>query len=226
MKLLNISLIAGWLVCLFVIPAVHADNLAGDASLGTTGIGLHANIYLDSDINARVGVNYMKLSTILHDQDGDTNVETTLNTLDALFDWFPQQDSFHLTGGLVYNANKIDTVTKLNGVTYKGTTYPLPSGTSLGEVDGKFNVGNLISPYLGIGWGNVLTHTTGWGLTSDIGLLFHGKPQVTLNSNGCTAGPACIAVVAKVADEEARLNSEYAGKIVYPVARIGASYKF
>ena len=225
MKSLKISLMTGCLACLCTIPVAHADKIAGDASLGTTGLGLHANLYLDSNINARVGVNYMKLSTIMHDQDGDTNIEVSLNTLDALLDWFPQQNSFHLTGGLVYNANQIDTVTKLNGASYKGTIYSLPFGT-LGDVDGKFNVGNVISPYLGIGWGNVLTHTAGWGLTSDIGLLFHGKPKITLSSNGCTAGPACVALVAKVAEEEDRLNSEYAGKIVYPVARIGASYKF
>jgi len=211
---------------LLLVRVANAGDLAGDAGIGTTGLGLHASILLETDINARLGVNYMKLSTIMQDTDGDTHVDTTLNTLDALLDWFPHKNSFHLTGGLVYNGNKIDTVTKLSGVTYKGTTFSLPLGTSLGEVDGKFNVGNIISPYIGIGWGNVLTHTSGWGITSDIGLLFHGKPQITLSSNGCTAGPACVALVAKVANEEARLNDEYAGKIVYPVARIGASYKF
>jgi hypothetical protein len=217
---------AGLLSCLLLVRGANAGDLAGDASIGTTGLGLHASILLETDINARLGVNYMKLSTIMQDTDGDTNVDTALNTLDALLDWFPHKNAFHLTGGLVYNGNKIDTVTRLNGVTYKGTTFSLPLGTSLGEVDGKFNVGNIISPYIGIGWGNVLTHTSGWGITSDIGLLFHGKPQITLSSNGCTAGPACVALVAKVANEETRLNDEYAGKIVYPVARIGASYKF
>jgi len=220
-------LLACLLSCQLAISVANAA-VTGDASMGTTGLGLHANILLESDVNARVGVNYMKLSTVMQDTDGDTNIEATLNTLDALLDWFPQNNSFHLTGGLVYNQNKLDTVTKLNGVTYKGTTIisSLPFGASLGQVNGQFNVGNIISPYIGVGWGNVLTHTSGWGITSDIGLLFHGKPQITLTSNGCSVGPACVALVAKVADEEARLNDEYASKIVYPVARIGASYKF
>jgi len=204
----------------------NASDAVADVSAGSTGLGLHASIPFDTDINLRFGVNYMKLSTIMKDTDGDTNVNITLNTLDALVDWFPLESGFHVTGGLVYNGNKIDTVTQLNGVTYKGNTFT-PLFGKMGQVDGNFKVGNIISPYIGIGWGNVLAQTTGWGFTSDIGLLFHGKPQVTLKSTGCTADPVtCTVVAIKVADEEARLNDEYSSKIVYPVARVGLSYKF
>ena len=97
----------------------------------------------------------------------------------------------------------------------------------LGQVDGNFKVGNVISPYIGIGWGNELKQKAGWGFTSDIGLLFHGKPQITLKNTGCAAGPfICDQVASKVAEEEVKINDEYSSKIVYPVARIGASYKF
>ena len=215
-------------MCVISSLLIAGNSNAGDAdvSAGSTGLGLHASIPFDTDINLRFGVNYMKLSTIMKDTDADTNVNITLNTLDALVDWFPLKSGFHVTGGLVYNGNKIDTVTQLNGVTYKGSTFSPLSG-KLGQVDGNFKVGNIISPYIGIGWGSVRARTTGWGFTSDIGLLFHGKPQVTLKSTGCTADTAtCTLVAIKVADEEVRLNDEYSSKIVYPVARVGLSYKF
>ena len=219
-------LVMGLISSLFVVSGAHASGEAVNASVGSTGLGLHASIPLKKDINVRLGVNYMKLSTVMKDPDGDTDVDVTLNTFDALLDWFPQQSSFRVTGGLVYNGNKIDTVTKLTGVTFEGSTFSAQPG-QLGQVDGNIKGGNVISPYIGIGWGNALKQTPGWGFTSDIGLLFHGKPQITLNNTGCTAGPViCAAVASKVAEEQVKLNDQYSSKIVYPVARIGASYKF
>lgn len=228
MKLKNTLILMSLVSSFFVAGSVYAADVVGDVSAGTTGLGLHASIPFDTDINLRFGVNQMKLSTVMKDADGDTNVNITLNTLDALLDWFPLESSFHVTGGLVYNGNNIDTVTQLNGLTYKGATYTPNAGSGkLGQVDGSFKVGNIISPYIGIGWGNVLAQTAGWGFASDVGLLFHGKPQISLRSTGCTADPATCTLVAKgVADEEAKLNDEYASKIIYPVARIGVSYKF
>ena len=217
-------LVMGLISSLFVVSGAHASGEAVNASVGSTGLGLHASIPLKKDINVRLGVNYMKLSTVMKNPDGDTDVNVTLNTFDALLDWFPQQSSFRVTGGLAYNGNKIDTVTKLKGATFKGTDFGVGG---LGQVDGNFKVGNVISPYIGIGWGNELKQKAGWGFTSDIGLLFHGKPQITLKNTGCTAGLAiCDLVASKVAEEEVKLNKEYSNKIVYPVARIGASYKF
>jgi hypothetical protein len=70
-------LMAGLLICLLLVRGANAGDLAGDAGIGTTGLGLHASILLETDINARLGVNYMKLSTIMQDTDGDTNVDTT-----------------------------------------------------------------------------------------------------------------------------------------------------
>ena len=226
MKLKKYCLLIGLLGHFVVAGSVYATDVVGDASVGSTGLGLHASIPFNKDINVRLGVNYMKLSTIMKDPDGDTDVNVTLNTFDGLLDWFPLESTFHVTGGLVYNGNKIDTVTKLNGVTFEGSTFAALPG-QLGQVNGNFKVGNIISPYIGIGWGNVLKQKAGWGFTSDVGLLFHGKPQISLNNTGCTAGPViCAEVAKKVAEEEVKLNDEYARKIVYPVARVGVSYKF
>lgn len=210
----------------FVTVQIYAADIVPEVSVGTTGLGVHASIPLEKDLHVRFGMNYMQLSTVMKDTDGDTNVNVTLNTIDALVDWFPLQGGFHISGGLVYNGNRIDTTTTLNGLTFKGITYT-PFYGKLGEVDGSFKVGNIISPYIGIGWGNAGSQTAGWGFTSDLGLLYQGKPQVTLRNRSCTADPATCALIAKgVADEEARLNDEYAGKTIYPVARAGASYRF
>lgn len=210
----------------FMVANASAADVMADVSGGSTGLGVHASIPMEQNINIRFGINYMKLTTVMSDTDGDTNVNVTLSTFDALMDWFPLEGGFHISGGLAYNGNKIDTTTILNGLTYKGISYT-PIYGKLGQVDGNFKPGNVISPYIGIGWESGRTNTTGWGFTSDLGLLYQGKPHITLDSNGCTADPATCNLVAKgVADEEARLNDEYAGKTIYPVVRVGASYRF
>ena len=220
-------LVMGLISSLFVVAGAHAEGVAVNASVGSTGLGLHASLPLKTNINLRLGVNYMKLSTVMKDPDGDTNVDVTLNTFDALLDWFPQESTFRVTGGLVYNGNKIDTVTKLQGATFNGTTFNIIGGGSLGQVDGNIKGSNVINPYIGIGWGNAVTQPAGWGFTSDIGLLFHGTPQATLINTGCTAGPfICGQVASKVKEEEDKLNAKLSNMIAFPVVRIGASYKF
>ena len=39
---------------------------------------------------------------------------------------------------------------------------------------------NKVAPYLGIGWGNPVQNGKGWGMISDIGVLFQGSPKTTL----------------------------------------------
>jgi hypothetical protein len=219
-------MLAGLALLLMNNRGVIASDLSAELSAGSTGLGVHASVPWQDEVNIRFGVNYFKVSTILKDPNGDTNVDITLSTLDVLLDWFRFGSVFHVTGGLAYNGNKIDTITKINGVTYQGTVFNPPFG-KLGQVDGRFNVGNTLSPYIGIGWGNQLKQDAGWHFASELGLLFHGKPKITLQSTACTADVlTCTLVAQKVADEEVKINEEYANKVVYPVARIGVSYLF
>jgi hypothetical protein len=217
--------LAGLMLLMMCSRGAVAADFGAALSVGSAGLGLHASVPLQ-EVNIRFGVNYFKGSTVLKDPNGDTSIDITLNTFEALLDWFPTGSEFHLTGGLAYNGNKLDTITKINGVTYEGTVFN-PSFGSLGQVDGRFNVGNTLSPYIGIGWGNELKQNVGWHFSSELGLLFHGKPKISLQSSACTADfITCSLVAQKVADEEVKVNEEYANKIVYPVARVGVSYLF
>ena len=114
---------AALLSCVVLTGNARAAEVVADASAGSTGLGLHASIQLTRDINFRLGGNYLKPSSIKTNIDGDTNVDVTLRTFDALLDWYPQDNSFHLSAGLVYNGNKISTQTRLSGSTYKGTLF-------------------------------------------------------------------------------------------------------
>lgn len=202
----------------------HADvGVVGE--VGTTGIGGHMVIPLRKNLNARLGMGYLSYS-----YNGSTNgmnydLSMKARTYDALLDWYPKEhSSFHVTGGLAYNGSKIDAQARPDAsgnYSIDGNSY---SAASAGKIKGQVDFGR-IAPYLGVGWSRA--SEKGWSFSSDVGLLFQGSPRTTLTSSGCTApAAACNQLAADVAKENSRLNDEVSRFKVYPVLRVGISYKF
>lgn len=216
-----LALLAG-----LMTTAAHAEvDVAG--SVGTTGIGFHATMPLNEHFNARVGLGYLGYNYNGSTRDLDYDLELKTNTYDALLDWYPRKDSvFRITGGLSYNGNKIDVRARPNATgsyAIQGNTY---NAASVGSVTGKVDF-NKVAPYLGIGWGRPSAKEKGWSFSTDLGVLFQGSPKTSLSSSGCTASTAvCNQFAADVARENAALRDEVKKFKVYPVLRIGVSYKF
>lgn len=205
----------------------YAANVGVDAVVGTSGIGAHLSVPLKDNLNARLGFNMASYNFDGTASDVDYDFKLKLNTFDALLDYFPSAgSSFRLTGGAIYNGNKIDAVAKpATGATYRfnGRTY---STATAGQVEGKIDF-RKVAPYLGIGWGNAAKKEAGWGFTSDLGIMFSGKPTSDLRSTNCTALAAvCNQLAADVAAQNRELNDELDKLKFYPVVRIGVTYKF
>lgn len=206
--------------------AAHAEvDVAG--SVGTTGIGFHATMPINENLNARLGLGYLGYNYRGSTRDMNYDLDLKTNTYDALLDWYPRKDSaFRLTGGLSYNGSDISVRAKPNAsgnYTLQGNTY---NADSVGNVTGKVDF-NKVAPYLGIGWGRPSKREKGWSFSTDLGVLIQGSPKTTLNSTGCTAQAAvCSQLAADVARENAALQEEVSKFKVYPVLRIGVSYKF
>lgn len=202
-----------------------AADLGATLSLGTTGIGAHLTVPFQQNLNGRFGLNYLK-----YDFDGNTSsinydYKLKLNTVDALVDWYPSASNFRLTGGIVYNNNEI-TARGVPGAagtyTIQGNTY---SAATIGSVNGNVDF-RRIAPYLGIGWGNAVKDK-GWSFSSDLGVMFQGKPRSSLTSTGCTAAAAiCTRLASDLARENAELADDAKDFRAYPVLRVGVSYKF
>lgn len=204
--------------------AAHAQvGVVGE--VGTTGVGGHMVIPLRPNLHARLGMNYLSYSYSGSTRDLDYDLSMKAKTYDALLDWYPnERSSFHVTAGLAYNGNKIDAQARPNGsgnYTVNGNTY---SAAAAGKITGQVDFGK-IAPYLGVGWSKAADK--GWSYSTDVGMLFQGSPHTSLNSSGCTAGAAaCNQLASDVAKENARLSDEVSRFKVYPVLRIGVSYKF
>lgn len=200
-------------------------DVTGD--VGTTGIGVHGSFPLRPDLNLRLGMGYLGYSYSGSTRDLDYDLKLKSNTYDALVDWFPKQDSaFRLTAGLAYNGNKIEAKARSNAAgtyTIGGNTY---NAADVGMVEGKVGF-NKLAPYLGIGWGRPTPKDKGWAFSTDVGVLFHGSPKTSLTSSGCTASTAvCSQFASDVARENAALRDEVSRLKVYPVLRVGVSYRF
>lgn len=211
---------------LFACGAAQAQ-VAITADLGTTGIGAHLVVPVSPQLNARIGAGYLSHTFDSSSNAIDYSIDGKLRSADALLDWFPSTGSgFRLTAGVVYDGNKFDVTGKpkqgrytINGVSYAATDVGILSGA----VDYS-----KIAPYIGIGFGNALTTSAGWGFSGDLGAYYQGKGDSRLNSVGCTAAALiCQAIASNVAVEQSRL-ADQVGDVpkVYPVVRVSLSYKF
>lgn len=217
---------ASLLALLLCAPAAHASDLALTSELGTTGVGLHLSVPVLPNLNARVGFNYLDYSYKGSTSDVDYDFKLKLNTFDALLDYFPGEGGFRLTGGVAYNNNKVVAVGKSSATgtyTLNGNIY---NAASAGQLDGKIDFHKL-APYLGIGWGNPVRKDAGWGFSADAGVLFQGTPGTSLTNSGCSASAAtCSQLSSDVEAENAKLRDKANDLKLYPVLRVGASYRF
>ncbi len=213
---------------LIAVPMMsQASDAALSTTLGTTGVGLHLTVPAMENVNARLGFNYLDYSRSGSTSDVDYDIKMKLGTFDALLDWYVNGSAFRVTGGVTFNNNKIDAVAKSNAAgtyTIQGHTY---NAASAGQINGTIDF-KKAAPYLGIGWGNALAkQEKGWGFTADLGVLLQGSPSTTLTNTGCTApSSVCAQLATDVAAENVLLTDKANDFKIYPVARIGVSYRF
>lgn len=197
------------------------------AGAGTTGISLHASTAIDSGLlNVRLGVNWLDYE---HDFTANNTVylaDFRLRSFDALLDYFPVRGSFRLTGGLVYNGNKLDG----RGQPSTGATFDIGgsvyTAAQVGSVNGSVEF-RKIAPYLGIGWGNAAGQDKGWALSADLGVLLQGTPRTSVMVSRCTASELiCSRLAEDLAAESAAVEDEVKRHKVFPVLRVGAIYRF
>lgn len=207
--------------------AQSQSEIGVTGSVGTTGVGAHATFPITPNVNARLGLGYLGYNYKGSTRDLEYDLDLKTNTYDALLDWYPDKDSaFRITGGVAYNGNKIDVRARPNTSGAYAIQGNLYNAATVGNVTGKVDF-NKFAPYLGIGWGRNRKEEKGWSFSTDLGVLFQGSPKTSLAATGCTApAPVCNQFASDVARENAALADEVSKFKVYPVLRIGLSYKF
>lgn len=189
--------------------------LAGDGGvvytqLGTNGLGIGYAASVGADWAVRGQYNTLQQS--FSGDVGDfgpgsaLDVKIDFNSLQLLGDWYPARDGFRVSGGVVFNNNKItlNGIGQVNGVN--------------GTVNGEIKMSDGVAPYLGIGYSTKPTLAKGLGFNFDLGVMFQ-TPKATLTATG---GPSA----ADVAAEQVKMQDAADKLKNMPVLAIGLSYAF
>lgn len=207
------------LACIAVVlGALPAVTMAGDAGtvytqIGTNGLGLGYAKSVSQDWAVRGQYNALPKQSFSGDvgdfgSSAKMTVEIDWNSLELLGDWYPGAGGFRLTGGVVFNNNKI---------TVAGTGATVGSATNQ-TVNAEIKLSDSVAPYLGIGYSTRPKDAKGFGFTYDLGVMFQ-NPKSTLTASGGATQADIDAQNVKVQDAINKLK-------VMPAFSIGVSYSF
>ncbi len=204
---------AAFVMGLSMLPFAASAGDSGTiyTQLSTNGLGIGYATSISEDWALRGQYNTYQRSFAGDVGDFGSTARLTadinLSTLQALADWYPTDSGFRMTGGVVFNNNKI---------TLTGTGATVGSSTNQ-NVNAEIKMSDGLSPYLGIGYATKPKYAKGFGFNLDVGVMFQ-NPKATMTASG-----------ASQADIDAQLVkvNEAMDKLKYmPVVGMGLSYSF
>lgn len=205
---------------LLTVGTANADNNFGaGVKFGTLGIGIEGRWQPLPLVDFRVGTNFYEYDDsglqAGVDYDATLNLDTVYLTANLRFPASP----FRLTAGAFSNGNELDMVAAdssdfiIGGLPYTGAEVgTLTSVTSFGST----------SPYVGIGYDFELFGKA--GLNLDLGILWQGEPDVTIDANGLAAGNQTFQDALEI--ERLELEDEASSFKAWPVVSLAFVYNF
>ena len=212
--------------CLLLASATftQADtgHVALGAKIGTLGLGVEMTYGIMPHLNARLGVNAFSYTFDQKIDQIDYEFDFNLISGSLLLDWHLLHSAFKISTGMVINKNNIDLQARTEDTLFiiDDMAY---SRDDVGELDGTIDF-NLLSPYLGIGWGNAVGEKSRISFFVDLGVLFQGAPQADLSATGPISSDSEFR--RHLRNEEAEIEEETEGFKLYPIFSIGITYQF
>lgn len=224
-----------WLPLFLALFCVHTSAYSDSISTMTNmekrsdGTSIHLSLPITKTLDLRVGFNFYLVhnATVVGgaahtDIDRLTlNVKYKIDNYDILLDWFPFNNYFRFTGGVMFSNIATTTLTK----TSWDDNAPKENGIA-SEVVTHDRSAIIYSPYIGIGLGipSGRSYKEGWSV--DAGILFQQPPRVTLQSGTCTTTHSqCRQINDTVALQKQQIDQSFSYRR-YVMARIGLTYRF
>ncbi len=167
-------------------------SLGAGLNLGLYGPGVQVSISPLPFLKARVGLNYMGYNYSINEAfSGDSQTDPmATGTVDGeiydakfsflngsvLADFYPApRVPISITGGFYLGQNKVG----INGnaddkFQYIGVKV---NPEANGDFSGDILIGNVVKPYLGLGFGNTLSENSNLSFRFDIGAIYQGSPK-------------------------------------------------
>lgn len=196
------KIFAGILICcsFFVSSALQAQKAYEEGLLKHVGIGINAGMYgpgvnvnlsVLPFLKARVGLNYIGYTYVINqDFEGDTQTDPIVTDavkgkiIDAGFgflnasilaDYYPFASvPFSITAGFYFGQNKAGVTGSAEDKFQYGGIKVNPNAD--GSFSGNIFMGNVVKPYLGIGFGRTISESR-VGFRFDLGAIYQGSPE-------------------------------------------------
>ncbi|HTW58021.1 MAG TPA: hypothetical protein VMD99_07825 [Terriglobales bacterium] len=200
------------------------------------GPGVEAATRITRRLNLRGGINGFSYDRTFN-KDGIAYAgQLQFRSAEAHLDWFPFGKSFHLSpGALIYNGNQITanaSVGSGQSFTLNSTSYTSdPANPVVGTGKIAFN---RSGPMFTMGFGNLVRRSHRFSVPFEIGAIYTGAPNMTLNLTGSACNPNgenCSAIAtspsiqANVQAEQNKINKDVSAFKFYPVISIGFGVK-
>jgi len=212
--------------------ALHSEDPSFNIGLkaGTLGLGIDISKPINDWVSIRFNANkftYKTTDNSLYNNILNADKEYQLDTKGLLVDFHLLQ--LRVTAGAYINNNAIVYTAKPksnHAIILNGTHY----GVDMIEKIESTVTFNNISPYIGVGWGNNGRREGwgGWNLTLDIGLMYHGDPQIDIKTKINDSVPALAQNVINAAleIEKKKQERDFSNYPFYPVVMVGLNYSF
>ena len=208
----------GLVAVLSVPAAARAQDFGVAIHGGTLGVGADVAVSVMPQANLRGGVSFMPFDLGLTASDIQYNLALASPQFTVMLD-IMAISGLRFSGGLVYTSQNIEAVGDFVGqVDIGGTMY---GSSEIGRLTGTVITRDL-SPYLGLGWGNVARSRIGFFM--DMGVAFQGAPAVALSADGSMASQPLFQ--SSLDAERQAIEDDLSFFTVYPVVSLGFSVGF
>lgn len=201
------------------------------------GAGMEAATPLSRHFNVRAGFNLLGYDRTFHKDGVDYAGQLQFRSAEAHFDWFPFGGSFHLSpGALLYNGNQVTANASVPGgqsFTLNGASYVSDASDQV-VGNGKLAF-NKAGPMFSLGFGNLVRRNRRFSVPFEIGGIYTGAPNMTLNLAGSACDPTGLncrtiasdpTIQANVTAEREKINKDTAPFKFYPLLSVGFGVKF
>lgn len=222
-----LSLTAGCLLTSTALLASAASPTPANSSpfaigpkISTLGLGIEGSFSVSNQFKLRLGVNGLRYSKKMKDDDIHWSGKLNLFTIGAMADYHPFANGFRLSAGVMYNGNKFDlSATPAANVDINGVNYtPAQVGTMKAKLDFR-----KIAPYVGIGYDGALTSNGALSFNAEVGVLFQGSPRASVSASGLLGAQQALLNNIKAEAQDAT-NKGWVR--YYPVVSVGFKYRF
>ncbi|MCB2188508.1 MAG: hypothetical protein KQJ78_18965 [Deltaproteobacteria bacterium] len=199
-----------------------AQDVAVSGQVGTLGPEIELGGKFNDYLGARLQGSGLLWGYDVSVDNIDYDFDMKLLALGGLLDLHPFAGGFRFTGGVLFNINKLDSDVDFSSNKFYQIGDQMYPGLLLRglEADAEFNP---VAPYLGLGYGGDFTGKGHWYFSCDLGVMYWGKPDVTLKAKNDVPVPGLDENLKR---EENSLESELENLQFYPVVAVGLTYRF